>query len=1405
MRKNLSKKQITAMGLTAIMAVQTSVMAAEVVTSPEITVQEITQEQPEEAAEVQTEKIVESQTEEVENVTQAQPDESVEVKTSESANQEESQSEEIQSTEVIETEPSETEISSEQAAVEYAAENQEVLTDGWHKDNDGNFSYVKDGQIVENKVIEIDGKHYGFDYRGILYVNTNFYMYDTDGVEHYEYRAKEDGSLYENEWYRDSYDPYYWYYYGEDGKAYTGLHTINGKQYYFSEYYVLSTNCIIRDGDDKIYYCDSDGVVTDVTDDGWVQNEGKKYYVKFGDFLRNCVEQIDGKYYGFDYNGILYVNEAFNTSYSDGTSYSYRAKEDGSLYVNVWYTDSYNWYYYGEDGKAYTGIHTINGKQYYFDRYGWLYKNGIIRDNDKTYYCDEEGIATDVTGGGWVQKDGNWLYIKDGVFLTNCVVKIGDNYYGFDYDRSMYVDEEFDVWDSESGEYKYYRAGGNGVLYTNKWISGENGVNYYGEDAKRCTGLQTINGIQYFFDSEGILIVSQAIVLDGVNYYCDANGIVHEMPNNQWYQSDSGDWYFVQDGIVLKDCTTQIAGKWYRFDYNGKLNTKALNTDESGAIRVNTWYYDGSHWSYYGGNAEEYRCGVYEISGVKYYFDNFCYMTVSDVCTDGVNVYMADASGRLTKITKDGWIQAGGKYYYIENGKLVTSKAYKINGSWYAFNYAGEMYVNTNVYYRYEDGSENYYRAKADGSLYCSEWYQDFNQNWYYYDENAKMARGTTKIGKTIYEFDNEGILAANGAVLMGTTYRLADQNGIWVETPGWALVAGNWYYVLADGSLYTGILEKNGVTYYLTPKMVKNVSLVEVDGVAYQIVENGVATKVTDGFYQKDTSNHLYYVSNGKTWGIGWLNEDGNWYYFAETDETGLYYAVTGTNETIGGKLYHFNLDGTMASQGWGLHEDGSWYYAYASGELATGDVTIGGTAYHFDENGKMQSGVVVEDGICKLYSEDGALLETGKSQGWSLLDGNYYYLSGGAILKDVSRCLLDGNWYGFDITGKMRVNTIVDGRFYGSSGAAQTGWFKIDGSWYYASPVTALLYKGFHVMNGVTYYFDQNGVMQIGEFVVDRKLFTTDASGAVISKKKPQDGWTSYNGNWYYYKDGTAYIGFVGDYYVILGELIHNEIVLWNGKSYYIGEDGRYLANTWCNNGASYATENGTLICDGWRKIDGKQYYFGAGGVTASYDLQDKNGVYTKDRAYLSPNGYAQGWALIDGIYYYKEGNQFVKNQVKKINGEWYLFDVHGSMVTGFSSPETFGYDTYTYDGGKFYYGADGKRVYYTGWQVIDGNWYYFNSKSEAVDGWNIINGAKYYFGKTNHFMYTGYKVISGELYYFNASGACQGVDNTFTGWHQQDGKWYYIKNGQAATGTIYVNGTLYEFDANGVWICN
>ena len=57
MKKNLSKKQLGAVGLAAMMAVQTPAMAAEVTTSPEATVQETTQEQQEETAESQAEEV----------------------------------------------------------------------------------------------------------------------------------------------------------------------------------------------------------------------------------------------------------------------------------------------------------------------------------------------------------------------------------------------------------------------------------------------------------------------------------------------------------------------------------------------------------------------------------------------------------------------------------------------------------------------------------------------------------------------------------------------------------------------------------------------------------------------------------------------------------------------------------------------------------------------------------------------------------------------------------------------------------------------------------------------------------------------------------------------------------------------------------------------------------------------------------------------------------------------------------------------------------------------------------------------------------------------------------------------------------------------------------------------------
>mgnify|MGYP000473635768 CR=1 FL=1 len=105
-----------------------------------------------------------------------------------------------------------------------------TLIDGWRQDDDGNITYIKGGELVQNQVLEIDGNYYGFDENGILYVNQSFNMYKSDnGVDYVMacYRAKEDGSLYVNEWYEyDKYDNHghgIWYYYGDEGKAASGL------------------------------------------------------------------------------------------------------------------------------------------------------------------------------------------------------------------------------------------------------------------------------------------------------------------------------------------------------------------------------------------------------------------------------------------------------------------------------------------------------------------------------------------------------------------------------------------------------------------------------------------------------------------------------------------------------------------------------------------------------------------------------------------------------------------------------------------------------------------------------------------------------------------------------------------------------------------------------------------------------------------------------------------------------------------------------------------------------------------------------------------------------------------------------------------------------------------------------
>ena len=156
--------------------------------------------------------------------------------------------------------------------------------------------------------------------------------------------------------------------------------------------------------------------------------------------------------------------------------------------------------------------------------------------------------------------------------------------YGFDVIGYMCRNVEFFFWNEETQSKDYYRAAADGSLYTNRW-----GTDcYYGPDAKRCKGMQTIDGIQYGFSEYGSLIQSDFITVDGAIYYCDMDGrVVDKLSDNQWYYSEDGYWYYVQDGELVKSRSLEINGKTYRFDWRGRMQTQGAGFNEDGSVREN--------------------------------------------------------------------------------------------------------------------------------------------------------------------------------------------------------------------------------------------------------------------------------------------------------------------------------------------------------------------------------------------------------------------------------------------------------------------------------------------------------------------------------------------------------------------------------------------------------------------------------------------------------------------------------------------------------------------------------------------------------------------------------------------------------------------------------------------------
>lgn len=488
--------------------------------------------------------------------------------------------------------------------------------------------------------------------------------------------------------------------------------------------------------------------------------------------------------------------------------------------------------------------------------------------------------------------------------------------------------------------------------------------------------------------------------------------------------------------------------------------------------------------------------------------------------------------------------------------------------------------------------------------------WQRIDDCWWYFKSNGEAANGWQKIGTKWYYF-SAGYDSIDeyyycyysiGCVLIDDDFYCFDENGALV-TNNWINPGGEgWYYADKDGKAVSGWLSIGGKWYhfkdtnktqtewgfsYTSPIM--DTGLVRIGEEYYYFGDNGVMQ--SDCWYE-DTSSYsyensrwLYFDSNGKAV-TGWKKIGGKYYYFnknikVENEDGYVYYnkpyMYSNTSAFIDGKYYYFNNKGIMQT-GWvdqGSEDYHSWCCYKSNGEAYIGWKKFGDKTYYFSEWGHMYTGLQKIDDIY-YYFDDNGVLQTNKwiqpfaGDTYNSYRQSYWYYFDAEGCAVIGWEMINGKWYYFGEGSDsyssyyypyMRTNTLIsepneDGGYdyfvVGNDGSRQTGWAKVNSSWYYCG-----------------------------------------------SDGKAKTGWQRIDGNWYYFSEDYS-PNMLKGFQVIDGK---NYIFLSNGKM--LTGFGEYRGKTY------YADENGVLVKDDWVKSGGKWYYMNSSGqmVTGLYTIYNQN----------------------------------------------------------------------------------------------------------------------------------------------------------------------------------------------------
>lgn len=182
----------------------------------------------------------------------------------------------------------------------------------------------------------------------------------------------------------------------------------------------------------------------------------------------------------------------------------------------------------------------------------------------------------------------------------------------------------------------------------------QDGNTYYYSNGQKATGVQDINGAQYYFNDQGQQQKDYFLDQDNHTYYFQADGT---RLNNGFYNNWGRTYYFQADGSRLDNNFYNNWGRTYYFGDDGaRWDNKFMNAFG------HTYYFgdDGARWDnrfmnafgrtyYFGDDGARLDNSIYSNWGHQYYFGNDgALIQNSDVTVNGKK-YHADAEGILSE------------------------------------------------------------------------------------------------------------------------------------------------------------------------------------------------------------------------------------------------------------------------------------------------------------------------------------------------------------------------------------------------------------------------------------------------------------------------------------------------------------------------------------------------------------------------------------------------------------------------------------------------------------------------------------------------------------------------------------------------------------------------------------